>query len=139
MLKMTKEIQHRLCKEGSTEGANPLKQLDALDEISVFRRALAGEYSKDAERIGIELLDYFDRKTDMVNRPETVIIGKYINRRFAMIMHLFLNTCGVALGVYLSIYIGIPLLSVSFFLIAGLLWFYSCQTNIADSLCSYFR
>ena len=39
---------------------------------------------------------------------KTVIIGKHINRRLAMIFHMLFNFVGVGLGVYLSIYIGIP-------------------------------
>ncbi|MFW5872935.1 MAG: geranylgeranylglycerol-phosphate geranylgeranyltransferase [bacterium] len=74
---------------------------------------------------GYVINDYFDRKTDMVNHPEEVIIGKVVNRRKAMALHLVFNALGVGLGVYLSLYIQIFSLAVIFVLIAGLLWFYS--------------
>jgi 4-hydroxybenzoate polyprenyltransferase len=74
---------------------------------------------------GYVINDYFDRKTDMVNRPDTVVIGKIINRRWAMALHLVFNFIGVGLGTYLCFYIKVPYLSVIFLIIVGLLWFYS--------------
>ena len=40
---------------------------------------------------GYIINDYFDVNTDMMNKPEAVIIGKHINRRNAMILHWVLN------------------------------------------------
>ena len=74
---------------------------------------------------GYVINDYFDTKTDMVNRPETVIIGRTLNRRWAILLHIIFNTIGIGLGAYISFYIGIPLLTVIFILITGILWFYS--------------
>jgi len=74
---------------------------------------------------GYVINDYFDRKTDMVNHPEDVIIGRQVNRRKAMILHLVFNILGVAVGIYLAIHVGILLLALVFPIIAGLLWFYS--------------
>lgn len=44
---------------------------------------------------------YFDRKSDLHNRPNKVIIGTKINRRFAIILHSALNLLGVVAGFYL--------------------------------------
>jgi 4-hydroxybenzoate polyprenyltransferase len=74
---------------------------------------------------GYVINDYFDTKTDMVNRPETVIIGKKLNRRWAIKFHILLNTLGIGLGTYISFYIGIPILALVFIFITGILWFYS--------------
>jgi 4-hydroxybenzoate polyprenyltransferase len=74
---------------------------------------------------GYVINDYFDTKTDMVNRPETVIIGKKLNRRWAIKLHILLNTLGIGLGTYISFYIGIPILALVFVFITGILWFYS--------------
>ncbi|MBI9053822.1 MAG: geranylgeranylglycerol-phosphate geranylgeranyltransferase [Bacteroidales bacterium] len=74
---------------------------------------------------GYVINDYFDTKTDLVNRPDTVIVGRVLNRRWAILLHVILNTIGISLGVYISFYIGIPLLSIVFVLITGILWFYS--------------
>lgn len=74
---------------------------------------------------GYVINDYFDTKTDLVNRPETVIIGKKMNRRWAIKWHILLNTIGIGLGVYISFYIGMPILALVFVFITGILWFYS--------------
>ena len=74
---------------------------------------------------GYVINDYFDTKTDLVNRPETVIVGRLLNRRWAILLHIVFNTVGIGLGAYISFYIGIPLLTIIFILITGILWFYS--------------
>lgn len=74
---------------------------------------------------GYVINDYFDTKTDLVNRPETVIIGKKLNRRWAIKLHILLNAIGIGLGTYISFYIGMPILSLVFVFITGILWFYS--------------
>ena len=74
---------------------------------------------------GYVINDYFDTKTDLVNRPDTVIIGRILNRRWAILLHVIFNTIGIGLGAYISIYIGIPVLTLVFVFITGILWFYS--------------
>ena len=74
---------------------------------------------------GYVINDYFDTKTDLVNRPETVIIGRVLNRRWAILLHVIFNTIGIGLGAYISFYIGIPMLTLVFIFITGILWFYS--------------
>ena len=74
---------------------------------------------------GYVINDYFDTGTDMLNRPDKVVIDKHISRRYAMLMHLVMSFAGVGIGVYLSFFINVPGLSVIFILAAGLLWFYS--------------
>ena len=60
-----------------------------------------------------------------MNKPDKVIIGKYIHRRFAMFLHWFLNIVGVICGGIASYAIGFPHFVMIFVFIAGLLWFYS--------------
>lgn len=74
---------------------------------------------------GYVINDYFDTKTDLLNRPEKVLIDKSIHRRTAILIHVVLNTLGIGLGAYISFYIGIPILSLVFVFITGILWFYS--------------
>jgi len=74
---------------------------------------------------GYVINDYFDRKTDLVNRPDTVIVGKKIKIRYAMALHIIFNIIGVVTGFYISIRIGEPLLGLIFVTVSGLLWFYS--------------
>ncbi len=74
---------------------------------------------------GYVINDYFDTKTDKLNRPDRVIVGRSISRRAAMTIHLFFNGVGVLLGFYLSWSIGMFFLGFVFLLVSGLLWFYS--------------
>ncbi len=69
--------------------------------------------------------DYFDIKADRINKPEKLIITKYINRRWAIFSHWVLNSIAFGIAIYLSArnntfwYMFIHLLSIN------LLWFYS--------------
>ncbi len=74
---------------------------------------------------GYVINDYFDMKTDLLNRPSTVIVGRLISRRWAMILHIVLNVLGVLAGIYLSWHAGMPGFGIAYVLAAGLLWFYS--------------
>ena len=74
---------------------------------------------------GYIINDYFDVNTDMINKPDKVVIGKHINRRFAMLMHWLFNIVGVILGGIASVYIGHWNFTILFVLIAMMLWLYS--------------
>lgn len=93
-----------------------------FSEINFFFLVLSTVFLTAA---GYVINDYFDTKTDLVNRPEKVIIGKIIDRRKAILLHIILNTIGIGLGTYVSFYIGKPILSLVFVFITGILWFYS--------------
>ncbi|MCX6217153.1 geranylgeranylglycerol-phosphate geranylgeranyltransferase [Spirosoma sp.] len=71
---------------------------------------------------GYIINDYFDIKIDLINKPERVVIGRYLKRRVAMGVHQFLNIVGCLIGLYLSKWVFVAdVVSVS------LLWFYSAQ------------
>lgn len=74
---------------------------------------------------GYVINDYFDRRTDMVNRPETVVVGRNIKRRTAMALHTVLNIVGILLGIYVSWTVNLLKFSMIYFIISGVLWFYS--------------
>lgn len=74
---------------------------------------------------GYVINDYFDTRTDLVNHPNTVIVGRSLSRRFVITLHWGLNVFGVILGTIVSFAIQKPLLSLVFFLVPGILWFYS--------------
>jgi len=74
---------------------------------------------------GYVINDYFDTGTDMLNRPETVLVGKKINRKMAMLIHILLSILGISIGIYLSFKIHILALGVAYILASGVLWFYS--------------
>ncbi len=69
---------------------------------------------------GYIINDYFDIKIDIINKPQKVIIGKIIPRRWAILIHQILSLSGLIIGFYLDFYIGIIN-----FLAISLLWFYS--------------
>lgn len=74
---------------------------------------------------GYAINDYFDTKTDLINRPETVVVGKHINRRYVMVLHIVLNISAIILGFYISWQIHLRKLIYIYIIITGLLWFYS--------------
>ncbi len=78
---------------------------------------------------GYVINDYFDTRTDMLNRPGSVIIGRKISRRTAIIYHWALNFAGILIGFYLAFHTGVPLLGFAFIIVAVLLWFYSTTYN----------
>jgi len=71
--------------------------------------------------------DYFDQRTDRVNRPKDIIVGVHVKRRVAMLVHQVFNAIGLALAVYVAWKIGMWKLSIVSFFAAGSLWFYSVQ------------
>lgn len=76
---------------------------------------------------GYVINDYFDAKTDYLNKPDLVVIGKKIHRRMAIRLHIILNIMGIGAGFYVSNKIGIASLGLVFMIISGILWFYSAN------------
>ena len=71
---------------------------------------------------GYIINDYFDIKIDLINKPQRVVIGRYLKRRVAIGTHQLLNIIGCLIGLYLSRWVFvIDVVSVS------LLWFYSAK------------
>lgn len=69
---------------------------------------------------GYIINDYYDVKIDYINKPDRVVIGKSITRRYAILFHVLLSALGVALGIFLSWRIAaVNIISVF------LLWLYS--------------
>jgi len=69
---------------------------------------------------GYVINDYYDIKIDYVNKPDRVVVGKLVKRRVVLISHMALNTAGIIIGIYLSLYVGILNVIAAF-----LLWIYS--------------
>lgn len=76
---------------------------------------------------GYVLNDYFDVKIDTINRPEKQVVGKYISRRRAMLMHQILTGIGVFLGLSLAYFARSFSIAFIFIVVPGLLWFYSAS------------
>ena len=73
---------------------------------------------------GYVINDYFDIKTDLINKGR-VIVGTKIPRRQAMMWHNIFNIAGVSLGFYISWKAGNIWLGAIFLIASGLLYFYS--------------
>ncbi|MEC3908447.1 geranylgeranylglycerol-phosphate geranylgeranyltransferase [Tamlana sp. 2201CG12-4] len=69
--------------------------------------------------------DINDIETDLVNKPERIIIGKAISEKLAYNLFIGLNLTGVALGFYLSHRVGSPSFFTIFILVSALLYIYA--------------
>lgn len=69
---------------------------------------------------GYIINDYYDIKIDLINKPQRVVIGKSITRRYAILFHTLLSIGGVFLGLFLSWKIAAVNLASAF-----ILWWYS--------------
>ena len=71
---------------------------------------------------GYIINDYYDIKIDLVNKPERVVIGRYIKRRWALVIHQIFNGSGILLGLLVSRKVALVNLLAVF-----CLWLYSNQ------------
>jgi 4-hydroxybenzoate polyprenyltransferase len=69
---------------------------------------------------GYTINDYYDVKIDLVNKPERVVIGQGITRRYAILLHSVLSISGVCIGLLL----GWRIAAINFASVF-LLWWYS--------------
>lgn len=69
--------------------------------------------------------DYFDMRADRVNRPQSVIIGKYIKRRWAIVLHWSFNIIAFCIALYLGWYYQSFVFLIIHFSSITFLWWYS--------------
>ena len=74
---------------------------------------------------GYIINDIYDVEADRINKNENLIIDKYINTKQAMWWYLTFNIIALLIGLWLSIYINIPLFSLIFIFSIYSLWIYS--------------
>ena len=74
---------------------------------------------------GYSINDYFDIQIDIINKPDKIVINKYIKRRWAIIWHLIFSAFGVIISFYVGLKTGSWLIVVINFFCVLLLWFYS--------------
>jgi 4-hydroxybenzoate polyprenyltransferase len=74
---------------------------------------------------GYAINDYFDRKIDRINKPDEMVVGNQIYPRHAMAYHMILTIAGLLMGIFVSVLLKQMYLSLVFFAVSGLLWFYS--------------
>jgi 4-hydroxybenzoate polyprenyltransferase len=75
---------------------------------------------------GYVINDYFDIKTDLINKGK-VIVGTKIPRRQALMWHNIFNILGVSAGFYISWKSGYIWFGSLFLIVSGLLYFYSAS------------
>ncbi|MCX6351184.1 MAG: geranylgeranylglycerol-phosphate geranylgeranyltransferase [Bacteroidetes bacterium] len=69
---------------------------------------------------GYIINDYSDLKIDAVNKPESIVVSRYLSSRQTLLFYFIFNVVGVSLGFYLHYKLGI--IDV---IVAWLLWRYS--------------
>jgi 4-hydroxybenzoate polyprenyltransferase len=69
--------------------------------------------------------DIYDVETDLVNKPDQVIVGKSISEKNAYNLFMAFNVIGVAIGFYLSHLVGRHQLFAIFVIISALLFVYA--------------
>lgn len=74
---------------------------------------------------GYVINNIFDVDTDTINKPQNVVVGKYISEKIAYNLYFILTCIGVGLGFYLSRVINKPAFATIFVICAALLYIYS--------------
>lgn len=74
---------------------------------------------------GNAINDYFDVRCDSINRPDTQVVDKLIDRKVAILIHVVLSLVGVFCGLYISFVFRKESYALMFIAVPILLWFYS--------------
>lgn len=104
----------------------PILQTFGFDPV--FNSAMLGLLITGSVLIaagGYVLNDYFDVKIDAINRPDKLVVGNFISRRTALLLHQVLTWFGVICGLILAYVARSFTLGFIFIVVPGLLWFYS--------------
>lgn len=119
-------ISPMLTKQAVEKGVSLQSQMSEMDFfllcISTVMIAAAGYI----------INDYFDLRTDRINKPEKIIVGRHIKRRVAMGAHMTINALGLLLGAYVALKVGVWKLVFVHIFASASLWFYS--TNFKRQL-----
>lgn len=74
---------------------------------------------------GYAINDYFDVKIDRINRPDSLIVTNRISRKNALWLGWSMSALGMFIGIVVSFLVRSWSLAIVFFMVPGLLWFYS--------------
>lgn len=74
---------------------------------------------------GYLINNIFDKETDFINKPDDVVVGKYISEDKAFNLYIALNIIGVGIGFYLANVIEKPAFALVFILISAVLYLYA--------------
>lgn len=76
--------------------------LIGIETLTDYRLFILSTSTVFIAAAGYIINDYYDVKIDYINKPERVVIGKSIARRYAILFHVVLSGIGIILGLYLS-------------------------------------
>lgn len=76
---------------------------------------------------GYLINDYYDIASDKINKPSKVLVGRMLPKRRVYAVYLILSAAGLALGIYLSIYLHFWKLVTIHVITIVLLFFYSAS------------
>ncbi|CAN5135814.1 geranylgeranylglycerol-phosphate geranylgeranyltransferase [soil metagenome] len=96
---------------------NSYGKLNLLFDPALFFLAISTALIAAA---GYIINDYYDIKVDYINKPERVVVGRYLRRRMALAAHSVFNFLGIGIGFLIGWKIGLIN-----FLGAFTLWLYS--------------
>jgi 4-hydroxybenzoate polyprenyltransferase len=69
---------------------------------------------------GYMINDYYDVKIDYINKPNEVIVGKGMRRRWVIFLHSAINFVGIGIALWVDVWVGGVVFASAF-----LLWLYS--------------
>jgi 4-hydroxybenzoate polyprenyltransferase len=95
----------------------PSQWLSYLTDLKLFLISISTILIASA---GYIINDYYDVKIDTINKPERIVVGKFMSRRTAMKFHSVLNLLGIVFAFCVNWKVGTITLIISF-----LLWLYS--------------
>jgi len=74
---------------------------------------------------GYAINDYFDIRTDLINKPNRVLVSRKIKRREALLVHLILTFIGVFTGFFLAYVTRRETYMLATLFVPAMLWYYS--------------
>jgi 4-hydroxybenzoate polyprenyltransferase len=74
---------------------------------------------------GYVINDYFDLKIDRINKPEKMILGRFVPLKQALTIHQVFSTIGIILGFYVAYQAGSLRIGGIQLILVAVLWYYS--------------
>lgn len=102
-----------------------LQPFGAQTTLNTFQTIILILASVSIAAAGNVINDIYDIKTDLINKPNKVVIGKSISEKTAYNLFIILNLIGVGLGFYLCFLIGKNTFFSVFIIISILLYIYT--------------
>ncbi len=96
-------------------------------QLSTFHFSLLVLSTLLVAAAGNVINDYFDQRTDRINKPTDALVGVVVKRRVAMMIHQVMNVAGVGIAFYVAWRIDNWKLGLVHVFATGALWFYSVQ------------